>query len=158
MKGHVRKRGKGWVYVVDLPRGTDGRRRQNWSTSFDTKREAEAALSKTLTEINKGSYIEPSNMLVREYLQRWLDDYAQHNCSSKTVERYADLIRNHISPALGSLKLRELKPFHLQELYSKALCEGRKDGNGGLSPRTVHHIHRLLHNALNSAVNGNCCQ
>jgi integrase len=32
--------------------------------------------------------------------------------------------------------------------YSKALVEGRRDGKGGLSPRTVGHMHRVLRQAL----------
>ncbi len=40
----------------------------------------------------------------------------------------------------------------MSEAYAKALAEGRRDGNGGLSPRTVHHIHRILKQALAQAV------
>lgn len=32
------------------------------------------------------------------------------------------------------------------------LASGRRDGNGGLSPRTVHHCHRILRQALAEAV------
>ena len=36
--------------------------------------------------------------------------------------------------------------------YAKALKSGRRDGTGGLSPRTVHHMHRILKQALATAV------
>ena len=45
-----------------------------------------------------------------------------------------------------------LQPSHLQEYYAKALMDGRRDGKGGLSPRTVQHHHRVLAEALNHAV------
>jgi integrase len=57
-----------------------------------------------------------------------------------------------VLPAIGHVKLRELKPVHIQELYSRAKRAGRIDGKGGLSHRSVHHIHRVLTNAFNTGV------
>jgi len=105
-----------------------------------------------LSDLGKGSYVEPSALTVGEFLQRWLDDYVQHNCAAKTGERYAEIVRNHVLPAIGHVRLRELKPAHIQELYSHAKRAGRKDSKGGLSGRTVHHIHRVLTNAFNAGV------
>ena len=91
-------------------------------------------------------------MTVGDFLQRWLEDYVQHNCAAKTGDRYAEIVRNHVLPVIGCVKLRELKPAHIQELYSLAKRSGRRDGRGGLSSRTVHHIHRVLTNAFNTGV------
>ena len=48
--------------------------------------------------------------------------------------------------------LTKLKPAAISSAYSKALTEGRRDGAGGLSPRTVTHMHRVLKQALGQAV------
>jgi integrase len=152
MRGHVRKRGGVWCFVIDLPRMGIGARRQRWFSGFATRKQAQTALSAALGEIGKGSYVEPSALTVGEFLQRWLDDYVQHNCAAKTGERYAEIVRNHVLPVIGAVKLRELKPAHIQELYSLAKRAGRRDGRGGLSSRTVHHIHRVLTNAFNTGV------
>ena len=45
-----------------------------------------------------------------------------------------------------------LRGDQVSEAYAKALASGRRDGKGGLSPRTVHHIHRILKQALAQAV------
>ena len=42
--------------------------------------------------------------------------------------------------------------MQISAAYTKALAEGRRDGKGGLSPRTVHHMHRVLKQALAQAV------
>jgi integrase len=55
-------------------------------------------------------------------------------------------------PALGHHVLPKLRPLHIQEFYANALAKGRKNGNGGLSPQTVLHFHRILHKALTQAV------
>ena len=53
---------------------------------------------------------------------------------------------------LGNVPLAKLQPTDLQAYYKKALAEGRRDGKGGLSARTVHHHHRVLSEALKHAV------
>jgi integrase len=40
----------------------------------------------------------------------------------------------------------------LNRLYAQLLKDGRKDGNGGLSPRTVILVHSTIHKALATAV------
>ena len=48
--------------------------------------------------------------------------------------------------------LTKLRPDQIAAAYSKALSDGRSDGSGGLSPRTVRHLHRVLKQALGHAV------
>ena len=153
MKGHIRRRGKSsWAIVLDLGRDGAGKRHQKWHTVRGTKKDAERELARLIPEINTGHYVEPSRMLVREYLDRWLRDYAEQSVSPKTYERYDEIIRGHIVPALGSYELSKLRPLHIQSFYTDAITSGRKNGNGGLSAQTVLHFHRLLHRALGQAV------
>lgn len=65
----------------------------------------------------------------------------------KTGERYRELVKTHIRPQLGAIQLQKLRPANLGELYAKLLREGRGEGRG-LAPRTVGHVHRVLHKAL----------
>lgn len=153
MRGHIKQRAKGsWSIVIDLGRDATGKRKQKWSTVRGTKKEAQAELTRLLNEINTGEYVEPSRMLVREYLKRWLKDYAEPSVSPKTNERYAQIIRDNINPALGNYQLSKLKPLHIQSFYTDCLTSGRKDGKGGLAAQTVLHFHRLLHRAFSQAV------
>ena len=152
MRGHVRKRGKTWCFIIELSRDASGKRQQKWMSGYSTCKQAEAALATTLSDLHRGTYIEPSAKLVSEFLVSWLKDYADHNCEAKTTEKYEQVIRNQVIPAIGQLKLKDLKPAHIQKLYSDALSCGRVNGKGGLSSRSVHHMHRILSNALNTAV------
>lgn len=153
MKGHIRKRGKNsWAIVLDLGRDANGKRRQKWHTVRGGKRDAERELARIVNDIETGSYVEPSKISVREYLERWLNDYAKLAVSPKTHERYTQIIVGNIIPELGDVRLAKLRPLQIQAFYSKALSSGRKDGKGGLSAQTVLHFHRLLHRALGQAV------
>ena len=153
MRGHIKQRAKGsWSIVIDLGRDATGKRKQKWTTLRGTKKQAQAELTRLLNEINTGEYIEPSRMLVSEYLTRWLKDYAEPSVSPKTNERYAQIIRDNINPTLGNYYLSKLKPLHIQSFYTDCLTNGRKDGKGGLAAQTVPHFHRLLHRAFSQAV------
>jgi integrase len=63
----------------------------------------------------------------------------------RTFENYAYVVRLHLAPTLGQLKLKKLSPAHVQGLYRSKL-------NSGLSRRTVQLIHTTLHKALKQAV------
>ncbi len=62
----------------------------------------------------------------------------------RTYERYESIVRVHLAPAIGKVKLKALTPDHVRGLYREKL-------DGGLSPRTVLHIHRALSKALKQA-------
>jgi integrase len=72
--------------------------------------------------------------------------------SPRSHERYAEIARKNIVPLLGGLGLTKLQPAHISQAYAKALTSGRRDGCGGLSARTVTHMHRVLREALQQAV------
>jgi integrase len=63
----------------------------------------------------------------------------------RTYERYESIVRVHLVPAIGKVKLKALTPDHVRGLYREKL-------DGGLAPRTVLHIHRTLSKALKQAV------
>jgi integrase len=48
--------------------------------------------------------------------------------------------------------LNKLRPAQISKAYTTALLSGRRKGKGGLAPRTVHHMHRVLKQALGQAV------
>jgi len=117
-----------------------------------TKRDAERELRHILTRLETGAYVKPTKLTVSEYLEQWLQGYVSSSTGPRTRERYEEIVRTHLIPALGSIPLTALQPAHIQTYYGKALQWGRRDGKGGLSARTVHHHHRVLYEALKHAV------
>jgi len=154
MRGYVRKRGKNsYSLTVSLGRDPEtGKYRQHSETVKSTKAEAEKRLSELLHQLDTGAFMRPGKTTVGDYLERWLADYAQVNLAPRTFEGYRTIINGHLVPGLGQLPLTRLKPEHIQRYYSDMLLQGRADGNGALSPRTVRHHHMVLHKALDTAV------
>jgi hypothetical protein len=67
-------------------------------------------------------------------------------------ERYGEIVRNFLVPALGNLALTKLAPSHIQVAYNGWASGGHRDGKaGGLSPQTRRHIHRILRTVLSRA-------
>ena len=143
MPGHIRKRGKeSWSVVIDLGRDPlTGRRRQVRRAVKGTKREAEAALVQLLHQRDSGIDKPPGRMLLGEYLEKWLQDFAEHHLAPATRKRYRELLGVHVIPMLGSVPLAKLRPLHVQECYAQVLAKGR-------SARTALHVHRVLREAL----------
>jgi integrase len=98
-----------------------------------------------------GTYLEPNKLTVAQFLDRWLAD-VKTRVSPRTFERYEQVCHKNIIPLLGAVLLPKLRPVQISEAYAKALASGRRKGNGGLSPRTVHHMHVILKGALAQAV------
>ena len=150
MKGHVRERGKGnWYAVLSVRDPQTGKRKVKFIALPDAKgkREAHQECARIITELSKGAYVEPDKTSLAEFLERWLI-HIRTQVSPRTYERYAELVRNHIIPMLGGAQLVKLRAEDISTAYGRALKSGRRDGGGGLSPRTVHHIHRVLSQAL----------
>lgn len=153
MRGHIEKRGKGsWTVVIERGRNPITNKRERiYKSVTGPKREAEKLMNEMLYQLQTGTYIDPSNLTVGEYLHRWLNTHCKTNLAPKTYHSYQCEIRNHIMPELGMFSLDQLTPIHLQEYYSKKLTSGRKDGQGGLSARSVHYHHRILRTAFKHA-------
>ena len=128
-----------------------GKRRTNYKTFKGTRRDAEKELRRMLREIDTGDYVEPSTITVGALLEKWVQ-HMRSQVSPKTVERYEQLVSNNLLPVMGHRKLDQLRPHHIDTVYSKLLEDGRLDGRGGLSPQTVKHCHRVLKQALAQAV------
>jgi integrase len=149
MTGHVRRRGaQTWELKFDV--GTDplsGKRLTKYHSFKGTKREAETELRRLLGAADNGEYVDPSKETLGEFLDRWERDWASVNVGPKTLERYAELLRLHVRPHMGRVRIQKLQSQNLEGLYAKLLREGRGTGQG-LAPRTVGHVHRVLHKAL----------
>jgi integrase len=153
MKGHIRERGKGnWYAVLDVRDPATGKRRRKWhSLQAKGKREAQIECADLISRLAHGTYLEPDKTTLAEFLDRWLE-HTKANVAPRTHERYAEIAKKNIAPLLGNAILAKLKPAQLSEAYRNTLSEGRRDGKGGLSPRTVLHMHRVLKQALKQGV------
>lgn len=151
MTGHIRRRGeRSWELKWDA--GTDpatGRRKTRYASFKGTKADAQRELVRLVAAENSGQAVDPTRVTVAEFLERWQRDWVAGNVGRKTAERWAELIRIHVVPNIGTMPIQKLRPVHLNELYAKLLRS--EENEEGLAPRTVGHVHRAIHRALGHA-------
>lgn len=142
--GSITRSGKSWRVQVELPRDPlTGSRRRNRFTVRGTKREAQRKLREALNERDHGIHITPDRVTLGEYLPRWIEGHAaRRGLKPSTVLRYRGIIRQHVLPILGTVRLRELRPDHIFQLLA----------DSDLSPSTLHQHHVVINRALQDAV------
>ena len=140
-EGTIYRRGKGYCgqYHVLTRDGTKKRR----SVYAKTRAEAAEKLAAAVADRDRGLAFDAGGLTLSEYLDRYLDD-ARGRLKPKPFNRAEGLVRNHVKPALGRVKLGDLSPAHLRGLYAAKL-------GSGLSGRTVGYIHVTLYSALKQA-------
>lgn len=153
MRGHLEKRYKNsWLIILERGKDPITKKRDRIFKSVEgPKREAIKVMNELLYQLQTGTYIKTNNLTLAEYLIHWLNTYCETNLAPKTLHSYQSEIYKHIIPGIGAIPLEKLAPLHLQSYYSQQLTDGRVDGKGGLSPRSVLYQHRILREALKHA-------
>ena len=80
-----------------------------------------------------------------DWLNLWMDAEINPRRAETTVNGYRNIIRKHMSPALGAVRLSDLTP-ELINGYFRWLADEK-----GLSSNTIRKHHALLHTALRAA-------
>jgi integrase len=120
--------------------GVNGRRLTKYGK---TQREVLDWLKEKQTEADNGLVVgEPQTLA--EFMTGWLEAI-RPSIRSTSHLAYKVQIRRHILPALGQIKLGDLRPDHIQRFYSRKL-------ENGVGAPTIALCHAVLRSALNQAV------
>ena len=87
---------------------------------------------------------------VEETAGQWLEN-SRLRLKESSYVKYRNILKNHILPELGQTELRQLTTDHVSAFIRQKLTEGRRDGKGGLSVRTVRDILSVLRNTCSYA-------
>lgn len=144
-RGSVKKDSSGlWCFVVDVP-AAGGGRKQTRRRGFATKREAQAALDLLVGQVVTGLYVDPTRLTLGEYLtEHWLPAMAA-TVRPTTADTYGRLVRLHLVPGLGAVRLQKLDRAHVGRWLAGLTV-------AGLSPKSVRNVHGVLVKALADAV------
>jgi integrase len=155
VRGSVRKRGKVWAYAIDV--GVDpatGKRKQHRRSGFKTERAAAEAMREALSEVRAGTFTAGRLPSLATYVrQEWLPG-RRHAVRPSTWASYRDVLEGRVLPRIGELRLDQMKPGHVADLYADLLKSGGRDERrtAGLSPRTVRYTGMVLKRVLSDAL------
>lgn len=105
-----------------------------------SKKDAEKKLTAFLHGKNTGTIASPSEHTVETWLEYWMTHVIEPSAQETTVYGYRQMMKNHIIPALGKVKLQKLTADQLQQYYTMKLEK--------LSPNTVLKHHNLMQTAF----------
>lgn len=152
---NITRRGKNsWRIKFDIEGAAGAGRQTRYVTVRGTKKEALVEAAKITAAISRSEYVEGSKETVSQFVERWLRDWTKGNTSNKTYSRYEELLRLHVTPALGTKRIQKLRASHLQSLYATLQRKTEADGTPkkkALAARTVLHVHRAVHRMLRHA-------
>lgn len=105
------------------------------------------------TKVRNGSAMSGRKITLKEFSDRWIAEYANVNLQPGTVTKYRQELNDKILPALGHLKLSELKPHRVNSFFaSLAKAGARKDGKaGGYSKGSITKTRNVLSSILRTA-------
>lgn len=63
---------------------------------------------------------------VDQWAEQWLETYKKDKVSYKTYYGYELFVTKHIDPALRSLRLKDVRPVHIEQFYMPAVIGKRK--------------------------------
>src|SRR4051794_3975636 len=99
-----------------------------------TRKEAQAKYRELQGHADRGLLPPAEKVTLAQHIGRWLADEVKHTRKPRTFNSYSDCSRLYILPTLGTVKLAQLQPAHVQRLCGALLDEG-------LSPKTVRIVH-----------------
>lgn len=153
MSGNVSRRPSGeWEYRFDIePDPLTGKRRRLTKSGFPTKREASRAMSRAIAAHEQGRHVRNHRRTVEDFLNQW-HAAVKSGLRPSTWVNYRNYLDAYVIPVIGMTALQDLTAMRLNLLYAHLLESGRTKSSGGLAPKTVQNVHRMLHRAMRDAV------
>ncbi|MBC9725059.1 tyrosine-type recombinase/integrase [Streptomyces sp. TRM68367] len=137
-----------WYYSIEIPAGPGGKRRHPKKGGFQTQKQAAAAAEKVYRDAQAGVDV-LSDETVGEYLRRWLDN--QHDLKATTKKSYEDYLRLYFTPYLGHIKLRELRPRHIEEMFAAIQAENKVKEKNQAAAQLAREAEKKAHAAWRDA-------
>lgn len=143
--GTIYKRDDGrWEGKYSVPAADGSGKYVRKSVYGKTQEEVRKKITEVTAEIDDGTYVAPSQYRLSEWLENWLEVYVKHSVKDFTLDSYTNICHKYINPALGNVKLKELRTQQIQKFYNDLIEKN-------LSAKTVKNIHGVFHRALEQA-------
>lgn len=154
---------KNGKYYAVLNVYENGKRKKKWICSGlpekGSKRRAEAFLREKLADYERMEGIVQTDTSFSDYVRVWLDHIAR-TVDKVTLQGYKSLADTHILPYFddAGTKLTKLDHKTIQRYMDMKFTSGRRDGKGGLSPRSLRLHKNIIAQTLDLAVRNKLIQ
>ena len=117
--------------VYEYKRATATYEGKRYSAKGKTQREADRKLERKIADAKRGLDPDGENVTVKTYAEFWLNTYkipmvrepgapkAKGTLSKKSCQMYYDKVNGYLVPAIGNMKLRDVRDYHLQNILNE---------------------------------------
>lgn len=112
--GHIRQRKDGSFEGIIY----DKRIGKTVSVSAKTQTELNKRMKEKRKEILTQEHGKVTNMKVEDYFIYWLQTFMSTAVKRTTYDKHEQMIRNHVIPRIGYLKMKEVRPEDLQKMFN----------------------------------------
>ena len=157
----IRKRGKNYQITVSCGYDIYGKKLIETAsftpdptrTEKQQERDLQEFARKFEDEVKNGLAQDGRKITFKAFSERWLAEYAANNLQPGTVTKYAQELESKIYPAIGHLKLADLKPGILNSFFAGLTKDGaRLDGKpGGYSKASITKTRNVVSAILRTA-------
>lgn len=156
----IKKRGNSYFITVSNGYDIAGKQIRKTATYTPdtslTPKQQEKALQAFVFDfeqkVKNGAALDGRKITLQQFYYKWLNEYAKISLEPTTTEWYSRLFNNNILPALGHIRLSDLKPLNIQAFYNSLTKEGAKEDGTAYSSASVKRFHSALSSVLNKAV------
>ena len=153
-----RKDRKHWEGRITIGSSDDGKPISK-CFSGKTQREVIEKMTRFREQLHGMTLSTDSRMKLKDWSERWLNEYMVHVIRPNTISRYRGLLQLHVYPYLGEYQISKITTIQIQRMYNDLKENGRRTNvkklGKGLSGNTVRGIHMLLHEIMEYALKEN---
>lgn len=97
-----------------------------------------------------------NKLIFRDVAQQWLS-YMSAGTKQSTSVKYRNVLERHILPVLGDAVMQDISASDIEKFSLQKLQNGRLDGKGGLSAKTVNDMLSVIREIFYYAEKRNSC-
>ena len=121
MSVKVRKRNNAWWVFINY----HGRRKAKKVGTREAAERVKRQIEARLALGDFGFLEERKEPTFAEYAEQWLKHHVELSCKPSTIARYRDILRLHLLPAFGAVRLGQITRARVKEFLSEKATGGR---------------------------------
>ena len=108
-------------------------------------------MTEKIRQLDTNTYIADDKRTLAQYLDTWFAEFIVPTQKPYTITTYRGVIKNHLKPNLGAVRLCDLTTEQVQKMIRKLV-------NAGKAPKTIKNVLTVLNSALEQAVKAQTIQ
>lgn len=141
---YIRKKGDTYYFTITVT-NSDGSSRRVERAGGKSRREANQKAREFIKQLDRFNELhEIQKIKLDAYCREWLENFQESGASINTIKAYERFLNLHLIPALGSVRLHNLRPIMLQNFLN--------DCAKTYAPATIELYYHVIRKVFDDAI------